>query len=436
MKISTTLSLSGLAILFSLVASSQSSPSSNVPVYQPWKVISLDPDYGGLWLIAGDLDGDGQPEIVSCENFNENDVHYTSTAVAQKLDGSVLWKWGDPGVGRKIWHHDVACQIHDWDGDGQNEVILCPQGFLVELDGATGAEKRRLPIAEDASDCLVFCDLSGLGRPTDVLVKNRYEQIWAYNRMGDLLWTVKNPGGFRTAHQPRPVDLNGDGRDEIMAGYAMLNPDGSVRWVFQSKNADLSKGHLDCMRVVRRGSKPEEFQLAITCCGANHIALIDGNGGILWERSGYHFESINVGHADPLREGPQILVDIDHVPLGESPLWLLDNRGERFVQIVADYCRHHKLLDWTGDGLDEIFVAHNRAIYDYTGKQIATLAAPESASQSDKGEDSLLLGDMTGDEIADVLLITPKFVSIYKNEKAKKPAEPVPLGTGLNVTLY
>jgi len=111
----------------------------------------------------------------------------------------------------------------------------------------------------------VFCDLSGSGRRSEVLVKDRYHRIWAYTNKGKLLWTVKDPGGYRTAHQPRPMDLDGDGRDEIMAGYAMLNPDGSVRWIYHSKTVKQEVGHLDCVRVLREGKTPGDFRLALTC---------------------------------------------------------------------------------------------------------------------------------------------------------------------------
>jgi hypothetical protein len=124
------------------------------------------------------------------------------------------------------------------------------------LTDAPVEEKRRIEIEKEATDCLVFCDLSGVGRPTDVLVKNRYEQIWAYNQAGELLWTSKHPGRYRTAHQPVPVDLDGDGRDELIAGYACLNHDGSVRWVYESENIKLRQGHLDCARVLERGDDP------------------------------------------------------------------------------------------------------------------------------------------------------------------------------------
>lgn len=408
----------------------------SAPHVEPWKTIKLEPEYGGLWLVAGDLNGDGEAEIVTSENFNENDVHYTTTAVAQKLDGTVLWKWGQPSIGRKIWHHDVACQIHDWDGDGNNEVIVATKGFIVELNGQTGVEIRRIPIEDDASDCLVFCDLSGVGRPTDVLVKNRYHQIWAYSEGGDLLWTVKDPGGYRTAHQPRPIDVDHDGRDEIMAGYAMLNADGSVRWTFQSKSVDQGRGHLDCMRVVKQSNNPEDARLALTCCGAENLAVVNGNGDVIWEQSGHHFESINIGEFDPSNPGNEILVDIDHRPLGDSPLWILNAEGAPIGQIVTDYSRHHKLLDWTGDGVDEIFVGHNRAVYNQQGEKIFTLEVPQLDADAEQGEASLILGDMTGDGVLDAIIIQPGSVSIFKNEHGKQPSPPASLGTGVNVSLY
>ncbi len=415
-------------------------PAENVPVIEPWKIVPLDPEYGGQWVVAGDLDGDGEVEIVSAENVNKNDVHYTSTAVAQKLDGSVLWRWGNPTVGRKNWHHDVACQIHDWDGDGKNEVVLCTKGYLVELDGATGRELRRIAIPDEATDCIVFCNLSGGNHPTDVLVKNRYHQIWAYNRTGKLLWTITDPGGYRTAHQPRPIDLDNDGRDEIMAGYAMLNSDGSVRWVFKSKKIEQERGHLDCCRVLRWGKKPEDYRLALTCCGANNVALIDGNGKVLWEVSGHHFESIDAGQIIPNHKAAQLLVDIDHQPLGKSPLWVLDEQGNLLGQIVTDYSRHHHLLDWTGDGMNEIMVAHNGCIYNHKGKCIGVFTTPRltrNGSEDKRGyERSILTGDMTADGIPDVVLATPEAVYIFKNNKGLKPVGPIPLGTGINFTLY
>lgn len=227
-----------------------------------------------------------------------------------------------------------------------------------------------------------------------------------------------------------------------MAGYALLNADGSVRWVFQSEKVDPSRGHLDCARVLRRGRTAEDFRIVLTCCGANNIAMVNGNGKVLWERSGYHFESIDVGPIIPgtgaQTSRPNILVDIDHQPYGQSPLWVLDEEGQLLGQIMGNYSRHHGLLDWDGDGRCEIIVAHNGARYDHRGQRISTFYTPglDTASAKPKYERSLLLGDMTGDGIQDLVITTPETLYIYKNTSAKKPGESVPLGTETNFTLY
>ncbi len=413
-------------------------PPVDVPVVKPWRAIELDPDYGGFWVVAGDVDGDGEVEIVSAQNFNKDDVHYTSAAACQKLDGTVLWRWGNPEIGRRTLHHDVACQIHDWDGDGRAEVVLLTKGMLIALDGATGEEKQRFPIPEQAADCLVFCDLSGKGRPEEVLVKDRYRNIWAYNRQGEQLWTVLGPGGHRTAHQPRPMDINGDGREEIFAGFAMLNPDGSERWVL--RDMEGLSGHLDCARIVRRGATPEAFRIAITCCGGNNIAMVDGNGALVWEHPGHHFESIQVGRIIPGRDSFQLLVDIDHRAQGEAPLWVFDEDGTHLGRIMTDSCRLHNLVDWTGNGCHDIVVGDMRGLYDHRGMRIALFDDPRANdavfTHLGQGASGVHVGDMTGNGIPDIMLNSHTMAYIYRNENGIRPETPPPLGTGLNVTLY
>ena len=416
-----------------------------VPLIQPWRVVPLDPDYSGAWVIAGDVNGDGQVEIVSARNVNVGDIHYTSAVVAQDLDGRVLWRWGDPRIGRRGLHHDVACQIHDWDNDGHAEVILCTAGFLVEIEGATGAERRRLPLPPDATDCLVFADLAGRGWASDVLVKTRYSQIWALDHSGRLLWTVQKPGGFPTAHQPMPVDLDGDGRDEILAGYAMLNPDGQVRWALPGDWRFTGSGHLDCGRVLRRGSTPAECQLVVTCCAHHRLVAMDGTGRVCWEVTGHHFESIDIGRISPERPGLQMLVDL--VPPADGhrnyPLWVVNEDGELLGQLLVDYGRFHTLADWNGDGLDELVVPHTRGLFDCRGERIATFAMPPQADvfggqPREQGEIGhiVLRGDMSGGGGPDLLLTGPDAVYVFRNEKRRPELPASALGTGTNFTLY
>jgi hypothetical protein len=290
---------------------------------------------------------------------------------------------------------------------------------------------------------LSFVNLSGNPRATDVLVKTRYTQIWAFNRDWKQLWTVQKPGGYRTAHQPIAVDLDGDGRDEIMAGFAMLNSDGSTRWVFHSDKIQLARGHCDCFRLVHAAKRPEDARFVFTMCGARGIAMINGNGKPLWEVGGEHFESVDLGRIVPGVQGLQMAADVG--TLGSGQVWVLDERGQVRTKIQSYSARFHALLDWTGDGCDDILVADPPALYDGQGRLIATLAMnPEDTKDmnahdySTGGEPMALIGDFTGDGVPDVLLTTHAMTRlyIYKNEHGKKPKPAAPLGTEVNFSLY
>lgn len=410
-------------------------PPADSPLVAPWRTITLDAQYGGHWVVAGDVDGDGQIEIVSAQNFNQTDDHFTSAVAVQKLDGSVLWRWGQPKLGRRQLHHDVACQIHDLDNNGTNEVIVAADRQLVILDGRSGQPARAFPIAQHASDCVVFADLSGTGWPAEILVKTRYGQIWAHAADGRLLWTVKEPGGYPTAHQPWPVDLDGDGRDEILAGYAALNSDGSVRWVFQAEQGRRNRGHADCWRVVRVAQRPEDTRLVMTMCGGNALVMTDGSGKLIWRVTGQHYESVDVGEIRNDVPGLELVVDVDHLSTPSKPLCLFDERGTPLGRIDTDYTRHHILVDWTGDGVAEIGTALPRALFDGRGRRVCRFAIGESERPSLMAD-----VDLTGDGGRDVLLTTVRDgeskVYLYRSRPADPPGRKRPAGTGLNYTLY
>ena len=410
-------------------------PATDAPVVTAWRTITLDAQYGGQWIVAGDVDGDGEIEIVSAQNYNENDNHFTSAVAVQKLDGNILWRWGDPSLGRRELHHDVACQIHDLDNNGTNEVILAADRRVVILDGRTGKPIGEFAIERHASDCIAFADLSGKGWPSEILVKTRYGQIWAYSAEGRLQWTVKEPGSYRTAHRPLPVDLDGDGCDEILAGYAALNADGSIRWTFTAEKNRRNGGHADCWRVVQLAERPEDTRLVMTMCGGNALVMTDGNGQLVWRKTGHHYESVDVGEIRDDLPGLELVVDIDHLPHPPKPLCLFDQRGHELGRINTDYTRHHTLVDFDGDGLREIGSALPRGLFDGRGRRVYSFAIGE-------GERPWLITavDLTGHGRRDVLLTTSSEktdkVYLYRNQNAALLSGKRPVGTGLNFTLY
>jgi hypothetical protein len=362
--------------------------------------------------------------------------------VVSKLDGSVLWRWGRPNTGRQGLGYDVPVQIYDLQDKGKSDVYLSTKGFLLVLDGATGKERRRLALPKglNVADCITFADLRGLGRARDILIKDRYRQVWAYTDDWRPLWHWK-PKGYMTCHHPTPIDVDGDGRDEVIAGYTLLSHDGTELWTITSKKADLSRGHLDCCDVMSTGTCPRDWRLIVTYCGANGIALVDGTGRTLWEVTGHHFESADAGRTRDDVPGKQIVVDVDHRPYGQGPVWLLNDKGDRLGTWTTGYGRHHRLIDWDGDGLDEVLIGNARRLFNGLGEctvQFGPVGDVDGATGPQPGNDPgplAAVGDVDGDQRPEVILHSVRSVHIYKAKRAAKISG-LTLGTGTNFTLY
>ena len=417
-------------------------PPADVPVVRAKVSVPLDGRIDGEWFVTGDIDGDGAVEIVTARNHMDDTTppHVTSVC-ARKLDGSVLWTWGDAAAGGWRLGYDVACQVHDWDGDGNAEVILATHSELVELDGATGAERRRLRIPIGASDCLTFADLAGRGHRGELLVKDRYFNIYALDYDGELLWHVGWPGGHRTAHQPYPIDIDGDGREEVVVGYALADADGKLRWTFEPTPYDEPLGHLDACRVFRRGPTPADWRLVCTCCGHRGIVMLDGEGNKLWQLTGPHYESIDIGRLDPRDAEPRIVVDLVEWPANLHSLMIIDEAGTQLGQIGLANPRLHTVMDLLGLGHDQIVMPSARAVFGHRGQWLARLDLPADGNIVQKG-------DMTGSGTVGMAVSTTAGTTTDKSAIPDSPTIQLfeithphatktnTLGCGENYTLY
>ena len=411
---------------------------TELPLIQPDRSIEFDPGFSGEWLVAGDLDGDGEAELLTARNLDQA----VTAMSAYKLDGRLLWQLGRKRTVGSERTYDVPAQIYDIDGDGRCEVLYSIRGFLIVAEGNSGRELARLPLPEglDVADCITFARLSGSGRASDIIVKTRYTRMWAFTMEWKLLWEWAPPEGWKTCHHPTPVDVDADGLDEVMAGYTMLAPDGRELWTYSSDRVDLAQGHLDCCCVVVEGAGgAEETRLAVTGCGADHLALLDGTGRMLWELTGDHFESVEVGRIRPEADW-DLVVDADHRPFGKSPTWIVSATGEYVGCYETNYSRFHRLVDINGDGQQEIVLAHARAICDGRGHRLAAFAPDaefERVAAPGAGDSGpyALVGDMTGNGAADIVVHTERKALVYENSHG--PAEPgAEVGSGSNFTLY
>lgn len=410
----------------------------DAPVWGPWKTLDPDRAYHGQWLVAGDLDGDGLAEIVTARQ----DKQVVTTVLATRLDGRTMWRWGRADTGVPQLGYDVPLQIYDLDGDGKPEVYLSIENHLVALDGRTGKELRRLKLPDglNVADCITFANLRGGPRAGDIIIKDRYGQLWARTNDWKPLWHWR-PAGHKTCHHPTVIDIDGDGRDEVMGGYAMLDDNGHDLWTIAADKVDPDRGHLDCCEVLATGRRPEDWRLAVSFCGANAMAILDGGGRALRVLTGEHYESIDVGRIRADLPGRQIVVDVAHQPFRKGSVVLLTDEGDLLGRYYCGDSRHHRLIDWDGNGLDEILVAQEQRLLDGNGQCVARLGPVDAFKQAvpvppDQDHEPFgLVGDLDGDQRPEIILYSTQKILVYRSDQAAR-IPGLPLGTGVNVTLY
>lgn len=273
----------------------------------------------GCRMRLGDLNGDGRMEILMVQadymgkeskngkitgrRFMDAYVpHAVNCLTAFDLDGNLLWQVGTPDTDVMNSGADEPAEIYDIDDDGNNEVLCCmshsifgnvdgektiesrTEKFLI-LDGKTGAVKKEYDLPETpitghdivdvdlcrSHDSIIIANLTGNKKPQDIILKDRYHQLWALDKDFNLLWTYEGA----TGHYPWPYDYDGDGKDEIMCCYDMIDHDGKVLWCAQ----DVSD-HVDCIWVGDVDGNPENGKEILI--GGSSTLLYDTKGNELW----------------------------------------------------------------------------------------------------------------------------------------------------------
>jgi rhamnogalacturonan endolyase len=406
----------------------------SVPDMKLWKKINT-PDFGvGRNLRFGDLNNDGQIDVLIGQvmNFGPQDANSELSCItAMTLDGNILWQTGTPDPWKTYLTSDVAFQIHDLNNDGKTEVIYCMNREIIVADGSTGKikYKKETPAVTDQKvispathnrfgnilgDCLYFCDLRGMGYDRDIILKDRYERVWALDDQLNILWYRK----LNTGHYPYAYDIDNDGKDELLIGYSMLDDDGSIIWSLEN----VLEEHADGVAVV----KYLENEDPVVVCAASDEGMLFANlkGDILK----HHY----IGHA----QNPVVANFRDDLPgLETISINFWGNQG-----IVHYYDAHGNIyhdfepnqygsmllpLSWTGKS--EEFFVHNAnvdegGIFDGWGRKV--LEFP------DDGHPDMCNAvlNVTGDGRDEIVVWDPNSIWIYtqkNNPQSGKLYKPI-----------
>lgn len=276
-----------------------------------------------MWL--GDLDGDGRMEFVMVQPDTGFDDRYfphsVQCATAFNLEGEVIWQIGEPDPNVKGSGSDIPAQIYDIDNDGNNEFICVMNDELCIYDGKTGTlkEKHELP-DEHAHDCIVIADLEGKGCPQNIVLKDRYKRLWALDTEFKVMWTFEGNLG----HYPWPYDLNGDGVDELVAGYTVLNGKGETLWTIDMTD------HADCIWVGDLDQNPDTGVAVLV--GGQDTTAYSADGKLIWRYADtVESQNIALGNFRPENPGTE-MGGLDRIRRtrenGLDGMFLVNSKGE------------------------------------------------------------------------------------------------------------
>lgn len=289
---------------------------------------------------VGDLDGDGQYEIVFKwypDNAKDNaqaGVTGNTYLDAVRLDGTRLWRI-DLGRNIRSGAHYTQFQVYDYDGDGKAEVavktadgtvdgtgrtignaaadyrnsdgyVLSGPEYLTMFNGRSGAAVSTVDYDPPRGTVSSWGDSYGNRvdrflaatayldgtRPSLIMARGYYTRAvvaaWDF-RNGTLTrrWTFdSNASANKSAagqgnHQLATADVDGDGRDEIVYGAACIDDNGTLKW-------STGKGHGDALHVGDLvPSRPglEVFKVDESNSATSYVADAR-TGQIIWSTSG------------------------------------------------------------------------------------------------------------------------------------------------------
>ncbi|RKS08451.1 hypothetical protein DFP74_4149 [Nocardiopsis sp. Huas11] len=331
----------------------------DVPLDRPQggSVHGSDYTYDANDASVGDLDGDGQYEIVlkwdpTNAKDNSQSGHTGPVLIdAYSLDGTRLWRI-DLGVNIRAGAHYTQFQVYDYDGDGSAEVAMKTADGTRDGEGTVigdaGADHRNSGgyVLSGPEYLTVFEGTTGRALDTADYVPARGNVADWGDGYGNRVDRFLAGTAYLDGEQPSMVFSRGYYTRAVVAAWDFRDGRLSQRWVFDSDDSGnggyAGQGFHSLSIADADGDGRDEVMFG--------AAAIDDDGTGLWETGYGHGDALHVGDFLPDRPGLEVYgVSENSTPpaawlvdaaTGEA-LWELGSGGDNGRGVAGDVWADH-----------------------------------------------------------------------------------------------
>ncbi|MBO3101495.1 rhamnogalacturonan lyase family protein [Cellulomonas fengjieae] len=335
---------------------------------------------------VGDLDGDGQLEIVlkwdptNAKDNSQAGVTGNVFVDAYELDGTRLWRI-DLGRNIRAGAHYTQFQVYDYDGDGKAEVAMKTadgtRSGTGQVIGNAGADHRNSDgyVLSGPEYFTVFSGPTGaVGATTSYVPARGTVSSWG-DGYGNRVDRFLAGTAYLDGQRPSIIMARGYYTRAVVVAWDYRNGQLTRRWTFDSNDSGNSTyagqgNHSLSVADVDQDGRQEILYGA---------AAIDDNGRGLWNARTGHGDAGHVGDLIPSRPGLEYYKVMESA--GQPASWMADARTGQLLwstPAAGDNGRGVSSDIWSGSPGAESWSSADSQLRNTAGQTVAR--KPSSAN--------------------------------------------------------